>query len=478
MSRYLVISADCHAGLPNEQYRDWLDPSTATRSTPPGRPGPDDGAGRPGACSTRSSPHEWAHRERGGPARRLGRHPARQGARRRRRGRRGASSPTPTRCRRRRLGPVRRRPQRVGRVRDPSCAWPGPGPTTGGWPSCAPTSPDAAGRRGHRAHPRRRRRGGGRDRSGPRLGPARRHPDPVDVGARTRRTTTPATTRSGPPARSAACRCTCTRARPTRPATGPIVGMYTTEVRWWSARPLRFLIWSGVFERYPGLQASWSPSAAPSGPPTCCGRWTPSSTASTAPASWAPQLTAQLTMRPSEYFDRNCFIGASNTRRRELARRYEIGVGNIMWGNDFPHPEGTWPHTRRVPARRVLRHPVEETGGHPGDERGRGLQLRRRARWRRWPTASGPPPTSWARPTRTCPSGNPWPRPDDPGSPASTCTEGAVPGRARGHRNGGQPSDLTGPIPAVGPRSDRWPPQRWSTIRPDRRHEACRPEGQ
>jgi len=51
-------------------------------------------------------------------------------------------------------------------------------------------------------------------------------------------------------------------------------------------------------------------------------------------------------MRPSEYFDRNCGIGASNTRRRELARRYAIGVGNLMWGNDFPHPEGTWPHTR------------------------------------------------------------------------------------------------------------------------------------
>ena len=27
MSRYLVISSDCHAGLPNEQYRDWLDPA-------------------------------------------------------------------------------------------------------------------------------------------------------------------------------------------------------------------------------------------------------------------------------------------------------------------------------------------------------------------------------------------------------------------------------------------------------------------
>ena len=26
MTKYLVISADCHAGLPNEQYREWLDP--------------------------------------------------------------------------------------------------------------------------------------------------------------------------------------------------------------------------------------------------------------------------------------------------------------------------------------------------------------------------------------------------------------------------------------------------------------------
>src|SRR3984957_6250024 len=26
MKNYMVISADCHAGLPNEQYREWLDP--------------------------------------------------------------------------------------------------------------------------------------------------------------------------------------------------------------------------------------------------------------------------------------------------------------------------------------------------------------------------------------------------------------------------------------------------------------------
>ena len=63
--------------------------------------------------------------------------------------------------------------------------------------------------------------------------------------------------------------------------------------------------------------------------------------------SWGPAHLCPPSLPPaSQYFDRNCFIGASNTRRRELARRYEIGVGNIMWGNDFPHPEGTWPRTR------------------------------------------------------------------------------------------------------------------------------------
>ena len=71
-------------------------------------------------------------------------------------------------------------------------------------------------------------------------------------------------------------------------------------------------------------------------------------------------------MRPSEYFDRNCSIGASNTRRRELARRYEIGVGNLMWGNDFPHPEGTWPHTREFLRDAFCDIPVDETAAMLG----------------------------------------------------------------------------------------------------------------
>ena len=125
---------------------------------------------------------------------------------------------------------------------------------------------------------------------------------------------------------------------------GAHIGIFTTEVRFWSARPLWFLIWSGVFERFPDLRF---------GVAECGAFWIND-------LLWrmdlvyerdhgsqklGEQLTSDMSMRPSEYFDRNCFIGASNTLREEMARRYEIGVGNICWGNDFPHPEGTWPHT-------------------------------------------------------------------------------------------------------------------------------------
>jgi predicted TIM-barrel fold metal-dependent hydrolase len=143
-------------------------------------------------------------------------------------------------------------------------------------------------------------------------------------------------------------------------AYGPYVGMYVTEVRWWSARPLHFLLWSGVFERHPGLRFAV----------TECGAFWAADLLWSMDTAYdrehgarklGQQLTAGLSMRPSEYFDRNCAIGASNTRRRELARRYEIGVGNLMWGNDFPHPEGTWPHTREWLRDAFGDIPVDET---------------------------------------------------------------------------------------------------------------------
>src|SRR6202012_3804151 len=65
--------------------------------------------------------------------------------------------------------------------------------------------------------------------------------------------------------------------------------------------------------------------------------------------------------RRRDFSTRSASLGPSTPRPRERARRYEIGVGNIMWGNDFPHPEGTWPYTRAFLKDRFWDIPVDET---------------------------------------------------------------------------------------------------------------------
>ena len=123
---------------------------------------------------------------------------------------------------------------------------------------------------------------------------------------------------------------------------------------------------------------------------------------------------------------------ASSARRTssgcELARRYEIGVGNLCWGNDFPHPEGTWPHTREFLANVFCDIPSRRDRGHARAQRRRGLRLRRRRPGSRSSSASDRRPRSSARPRTRPPSG---PTPSGPagrGSPASRR------GRPRRHR--------------------------------------------
>ncbi len=137
------------------------------------------------------------------------------------------------------------------------------------------------------------------------------------------------------------------------------LGIYVTEVAWWLVRPVVFMIWGGVFERHPGLKAVVSEGTS----------------------IWAPELlklmdqrygdhhftaklgsgyTQHIPMKPSEYFHRGVRIGSSCMPRREAEMSHEIGVKNIMWGTDYPHPEGTWPFTRKMM--------IETFHGLPDDE--------------------------------------------------------------------------------------------------------------
>jgi predicted TIM-barrel fold metal-dependent hydrolase len=56
--------------------------------------------------------------------------------------------------------------------------------------------------------------------------------------------------------------------------------------------------------------------------------------------------TANLSRKPSEFFRRNVWIGSSAQMDDARCEDYrKIGVDRVMWGTDYPHPEGTWPNT-------------------------------------------------------------------------------------------------------------------------------------
>ncbi len=88
-------------------------------------------------------------------------------------------------------------------------------------------------------------------------------------------------------------------------------------------------------------------------------------------------FTSTISRKPSEFFGTNIFVGASTPSTEEIERRHEIGVHAFMWGNDFPHPEGTWPHTRKAINRGVRRRAAGRSDAHARGERRRGLPLRR-----------------------------------------------------------------------------------------------------
>jgi hypothetical protein len=57
---------------------------------------------------------------------------------------------------------------------------------------------------------------------------------------------------------------------------------------------------------------------------------------------------SHLSMSPTEYFRRNVGIGASCIGRPDVELRHQLGLNQIMWGSDYPHPEGTWPTTQKL----------------------------------------------------------------------------------------------------------------------------------
>lgn len=135
-------------------------------------------------------------------------------------------------------------------------------------------------------------------------------------------------------------------AGPTDIGPGPgMLPIYASEAGWWAARPLAVLIWGGVFERHPDLKYSMAENAAwwvPDQIRKMDEKWVGGHNT----RKFGNAFREELSMKPSEYLNRNCFFAASTPGEDDIERRHLIGIGNLMWGNDLPHPEGTFPYTR------------------------------------------------------------------------------------------------------------------------------------
>lgn len=128
------------------------------------------------------------------------------------------------------------------------------------------------------------------------------------------------------------------------------IAMYMLEVSWWTQRALWHLMFSGVLERHPNLQLAitevgiaWVPRVLEEldhfydrmgGSDDC------------SEAIFGAPTVAKMSLRPSEYFERQCHVGASFLYPKDCESRASVGSERIMWGSDYPHVEGSHPFTR------------------------------------------------------------------------------------------------------------------------------------
>jgi predicted TIM-barrel fold metal-dependent hydrolase len=118
---------------------------------------------------------------------------------------------------------------------------------------------------------------------------------------------------------------------------------------YWVRTTIGDLIFSGVFERYPGLRVGSVENEA----------------------GWAAYFLRRMdhiyresidfaSLRPSfkdgalpsDFFHQNVFVSFTEDDVA-VANRDLIGVSNLMWGNDYPHGESTFPRSREIVARQL-----------------------------------------------------------------------------------------------------------------------------
>ena len=104
-----------------------------------------------------------------------------------------------------------------------------------------------------------------------------------------------------------------------------------------SRRPMWQMMLGGVFDRHPRLRLLLTEIRLD---------WVPATLRHLDAVYEEHRDELPAKRKPSEYWSVNCLAGASFIHKAEVEMRHEIGVETILFGRDFPHPEGTWPNTK------------------------------------------------------------------------------------------------------------------------------------
>ena len=109
------------------------------------------------------------------------------------------------------------------------------------------------------------------------------------------------------------------------------------------SRILMEVIYGGVLESYPDLRLVIGESGI---------GWIPY-VLEHMDLEWEEQFgDLTLTMKPSDYWHRQC-KATYQSDKVGLRLLDLLGEDNIMWGSDFPHPDGIWPDSQEFLAREV-----------------------------------------------------------------------------------------------------------------------------
>ncbi|MFZ8990896.1 MAG: amidohydrolase family protein [Pseudohongiellaceae bacterium] len=122
--------------------------------------------------------------------------------------------------------------------------------------------------------------------------------------------------------------------------------LWVTEVTWYCQAGWRHLIMSGVFEKFPKLKyiltesgCAWVPAALAQMDRIHMGM----ARGAIGELNYGDQEWV-LKEAPSAYASRNCYYGASFPSKADLDGIDQVGVDRVLWGNDYPHYEGTFPY--------------------------------------------------------------------------------------------------------------------------------------